>query len=406
MASRGYSGGIAGTTREVARLLDAFGFQVILVETVGSGQVDVEIRQVASTSVVVLVPHLGDEVQSLKAGLFEIADVFCVNKADLPGADGAARYLQEMAGLALRSDGWRPKVVQTSTIARSGIPQLWAAIEAHEAHLDSTGQRASAHRAQLQAEIVELARDSLVEHWSAGARPGPQAAPARGRGGATGGRSAHRRRPPPQRARDVAVPMTLPLWFLIAGILVIVVLGGYFFFGSFAFGAGYQPTPPKVVERMLEYAAIRPDELRLRSRGRAPAAIVFRAAHRFRARVVAVELEPIRVLILRLRRSLSSDRSRITIEWKDLFDVDLAPAQVVLLFLWPGAMARLKPRLESQLSPGGPSREPLASGPGLGSPRSATPRRGSTSTDGPSAAGRRPPARPRARRPKRRGRSR
>jgi LAO/AO transport system kinase len=166
MASRGHAGGIAATTREVSRLLDAFGFDVVLVETVGSGQVDVEIRQVASTSVVVLVPHLGDEVQSLKAGLFEIADVFCVNKADLPGADGAARYLMEMAGLALRSDGWRPKVVQASAFTRTGIPQLWAAVEAHEAHLDATGQRATAQRARLQAEIVELARDSLVEEWS------------------------------------------------------------------------------------------------------------------------------------------------------------------------------------------------------------------------------------------------
>jgi LAO/AO transport system kinase len=167
MASRGHSGGIAATTREVSRLLDAFGFDVVLVETVGSGQVDVEIRQVASTSVVVLVPHLGDEVQSLKAGLFEIADVFCVNKADLPGADGAARYLQEMAGLALRSDGWRPKVVQASAMARTGIAQLWGAIEAHEAHLDATGQRVSANRERLKAEIVELARETLVERWSA-----------------------------------------------------------------------------------------------------------------------------------------------------------------------------------------------------------------------------------------------
>jgi LAO/AO transport system kinase len=90
MASRGHAGGIAEATREVARLLDAFGMDVVLVETVGSGQVDVEVREVASTSVVVVVPHLGDDVQTLKAGLFEIADVFCVNKGDLPGADAAS----------------------------------------------------------------------------------------------------------------------------------------------------------------------------------------------------------------------------------------------------------------------------------------------------------------------------
>ena len=86
MASRGEAGGVAAATREVARLLEAAGFDVVFVETVGSGQVDVAIREIATTNVVVLVPHLGDEVQTLKAGLFEIADVFCVNKADLPGS--------------------------------------------------------------------------------------------------------------------------------------------------------------------------------------------------------------------------------------------------------------------------------------------------------------------------------
>ena len=120
MASRGHTGGIATTTRDVARLLDAFGFDVILIETVGSGQVDVEIREVATTSVVVLVPHLGDEVQTLKAGLFEIADVFCVNKGDLPGADLAKRDLSELVGLGQGRDGWRPPIVVTSTQANEG----------------------------------------------------------------------------------------------------------------------------------------------------------------------------------------------------------------------------------------------------------------------------------------------
>jgi hypothetical protein len=145
--------------------------------------------------------------------------------------------------------------------------------------------------------------------------------------------------------------MTLPLWFLIAGILVIVVVGGYFFFGSFAFGAGYQPTPPSVVEKMLELAAIRPEET-VFDLGAGTGAIVFRAARQYRARVVAVELEPIRVAFLRMRRALSADRGRISIVWADLFQVDLRSAGVVLLFLWPGAMRRLKPRLETELAPG------------------------------------------------------
>lgn len=156
MASRGHTGGVAAATREVCRLLDAFGMDTVLVETVGSGQVDVEVREVASTSVVVLVPHLGDEVQSLKAGLFEIADVFCVNKADLPGAAIAAKDLSEMAGLGPASSGWRPAVVTTSTVTGEGLDALWSAIEAHEAHLDRTGARAAEERRRLAREIVGI----------------------------------------------------------------------------------------------------------------------------------------------------------------------------------------------------------------------------------------------------------
>ncbi|HEV2449037.1 MAG TPA: methylmalonyl Co-A mutase-associated GTPase MeaB [Thermoplasmata archaeon] len=167
MASRGHAGGLAATTRQVARLLDAFGMDVVLIETAGSGQIDVEIGQVASTNVVVLVPHLGDEVQSLKAGLFEIADVFCVNKADLPGADGAARYLLELAGLTMRSDTWRPKVVQSSAANGTGIDQLWSAIEAHEAYLRSSGLLAERARTRLRDELLERFRERVLEKASA-----------------------------------------------------------------------------------------------------------------------------------------------------------------------------------------------------------------------------------------------
>jgi LAO/AO transport system kinase len=161
MASRGYGGGIAAATREVARLLDAYGMDIVLVETVGSGQVDVEIRRVASTSVVVLVPHLGDEVQSLKAGLFEIADVFCVNKADLPGADSAARYLSEMVALGAREGGWTTRVVLTSTVAPRGVEELWSAVEAHEQFLNSEGRREAGERVRASAEIADLVRERV-----------------------------------------------------------------------------------------------------------------------------------------------------------------------------------------------------------------------------------------------------
>ena len=161
MASRGEAGGVAASTREVARLLDAAGFDVVFVETVGSGQVDVAIRGIASTSVVVLVPHLGDEVQTLKAGLFEIADVFCVNKADLPGAELAAKDLAELVSMGESRDGWAPVIVPTSTTTPSGIDELWTAISAHEQYLDQSGQRTERERARLRTEIADRVRDRV-----------------------------------------------------------------------------------------------------------------------------------------------------------------------------------------------------------------------------------------------------
>ena len=161
MASRGAAGGVAAATREVSRLLDAAGFDVILVETVGSGQVDVAIRDIASTSIVVVVPHLGDEVQTLKAGLFEIADIFCVNKVDLPGAEGAKRDLAELVALGGRASAWAPPIVGTSTVAPTGIVELWDAVAAHEAFLDASGERTRGERARLSSEIVGLASDRI-----------------------------------------------------------------------------------------------------------------------------------------------------------------------------------------------------------------------------------------------------
>ena len=161
MASRGELGGVAAATREVTRLLEAAGFDVVLVETVGSGQVDLAVRDVATTSVVILVPHLGDEVQTLKAGLFEIADVFCVNKSDLPGADLARKDLSELVGLGRPRSGWTPKVVLTSTVQGIGIAELWTAIQEHEQFLERSGGRIREERRRLAAEIVDLARERI-----------------------------------------------------------------------------------------------------------------------------------------------------------------------------------------------------------------------------------------------------
>ena len=156
MASRGHPGGLSQSTRETIRLLEAFGMDTILVETVGSGQVDVEVHNIASTRLVVLVPHLGDEVQTLKAGLFEIADVFVVNKCDLPGADRAARDLSELAQMSPERDGWRPRVVQTSTLAPTGVEELWKAVEDHERTLRERGGLAALRRDRAREELRSL----------------------------------------------------------------------------------------------------------------------------------------------------------------------------------------------------------------------------------------------------------
>lgn len=130
-----------------------------------------------------------------------------------------------------------------------------------------------------------------------------------------------------------------------------VAIVSYFLYASFAFGAGYQPTPRRVVQRMLELADIRPGEV-LYDLGAGTGAIVFSAARRYGARVVAVEVEPLRVLILRLRRWWGGPRDRVRIEWGNFFRVGVEDAGVVAVFLWPGAMQRLRGQLESQLPVG------------------------------------------------------
>jgi GTPase len=166
MASRGALGGVAAATRETARLLDAAGFDVILIETVGSGQVDLAIREIASTRIVVLVPHLGDEVQTLKAGLFEIADVFCVNKSDLPGSEGAEKDLAELVAFGTGHDGWRPWIVRTSTVTPMGIDRLWQAVEAHQNFLDTSRTREPNERIRLKQEIVGRVRDAVAAEFA------------------------------------------------------------------------------------------------------------------------------------------------------------------------------------------------------------------------------------------------
>jgi LAO/AO transport system kinase len=140
MATRGHLGGLALATPEAIRLLDAIGRRWVLVETVGVGQVEVEVAGKADTTVVVVNPGWGDSVQANKAGLMEIADVFVINKADRAGVDETRRDLEQMLELSdLPHDAWRPPIVPTVASTGDGVPALWEAILAHRRHAETSG---------------------------------------------------------------------------------------------------------------------------------------------------------------------------------------------------------------------------------------------------------------------------
>ena len=165
MGARGHLGGLSLSTREAIRLLGAFGFDPVILETVGVGQSELEVAAVADTTVVVLTPNLGDGVQMIKAGILEIADIFVVNKADLEGHHRAVTELRGMLSLAGRSatKDWKPPIVATSAAKQEGIDELWAAIEGHRKHLESSGRAASLAAQRLEQEtadlVAELARE-------------------------------------------------------------------------------------------------------------------------------------------------------------------------------------------------------------------------------------------------------
>ena len=170
MATRGHLGGLALATPAAIRVLDAVGFPWIVVETVGVGQVEVEIVGSADTTVVVLNPGWGDAVQANKAGLMEIADVFVINKADRPGAGDTERDVQQM--LMMRADdGWSPPVVSTVASEGTGVDELWQAIRAHGAWLETTGAGESRRHRRVAVElrsIVAAIAVSSAELASAG----------------------------------------------------------------------------------------------------------------------------------------------------------------------------------------------------------------------------------------------
>ena len=162
MATRGHLGGLAAATGQVLTVLAASGKDVILVETVGVGQDEVEIVGTADVSVVVLVPGLGDEVQALKAGIMEIADVFVVNKADREGVDRVVVEIQSMLSLATRENEPPPPIVKTVATEDRGIDELWSAVEAFRARSAGNGTLARRGRAQLRHQLEQTVQDRLL----------------------------------------------------------------------------------------------------------------------------------------------------------------------------------------------------------------------------------------------------
>ena len=162
MASRGHSGGLARATSRIVNVLDALGYGVVLVETVGVGQEEVEVVRVADTVCLVTVPGLGDDIQAIKAGVLEIADVLVVNKADRPGADETARDLAQMLTLGAPRIAWKPPIIRTVAATGEGTDELVAAIAKHRVWASESGEREARRRAAARAEVEALLRESLV----------------------------------------------------------------------------------------------------------------------------------------------------------------------------------------------------------------------------------------------------
>ncbi|HUJ40158.1 MAG TPA: methylmalonyl Co-A mutase-associated GTPase MeaB [Candidatus Acidoferrales bacterium] len=163
MATRGFLGGLARATADVALLLDASGKRRLLIETVGVGQGEVEIMGLADCTLVVLVPGLGDEVQAIKAGIMEIADVFVLNKSDREGADRFEQQLKAMLSIVPERGGWRAPVVRTVATENKGIAQLAAAIQEFRQHLERSGQLQARKIANWKRRLLDLLESRFLD---------------------------------------------------------------------------------------------------------------------------------------------------------------------------------------------------------------------------------------------------
>jgi LAO/AO transport system kinase len=185
MASRGSLGGIAQKTASIVQVFDAAGYSIIIIETVGAGQSEVDVARLAHTTVVVEAPGLGDEIQAIKAGILEIADVLVINKADRPGVENTERALRSNLELAhptkrvfrhhgktmtvtaptIDLDIWIPPIIKTVATEGKGIDELMEWIAKHAAHLHQSGDRAARDRARLESEMEAYLQDALMERF-------------------------------------------------------------------------------------------------------------------------------------------------------------------------------------------------------------------------------------------------
>lgn len=166
MASRGHLGGLAWTTPQALRVLDAAGCDVILIETVGVGQSEVEVAGLADTTMVLLAPGMGDGIQAAKAGILEIGDLYVVNKADRDGADQVRRDLRSMLALAERPEGaWRPPIVKTIASKSEGLDEVVAEMDKHRAWLEESGELTHRRTRRARDEIEAIAVTALRARW-------------------------------------------------------------------------------------------------------------------------------------------------------------------------------------------------------------------------------------------------
>lgn len=163
MATRGSLGGLARATADVATVMDASGRDLIMIETVGVGQDEVDIVRLADITVVILVPGMGDDVQSIKAGIMEIADIFVINKSDREGAERVEREIRALQSLAIRNDHWTPPIVKTVASDGTGISELVSAIAEYEAYLRKENLVLQHNIENWQERLIEMLRDALLE---------------------------------------------------------------------------------------------------------------------------------------------------------------------------------------------------------------------------------------------------